>query len=220
MKRTLLIATLFAGLFISVNAQAANPISAFEGQRLFISHCQLCHGPDAKGNGPLAQNLGINPVDLTRTIRSRSETMLRRIISGQGGPTVTGRDRHNLLTDAMPDWGKVFSDDQIDALIAYLKYLGTAKHNLMGDPRQGYELYQQYCAVCHGEDGYGDGVMTQIMDLEPMDHTNPVVMNSMSNEELITAILEGNGEYMPAWNGILERDEVEALVSYIRLLTQ
>jgi len=56
--------------------------------------------------------------------------------------------------------------------------------------------------------------------MEPLDHTNPNVMNKMSNEEVIEAILDGNGEYMPAWKGILNRDEIDALVSYIRLLTQ
>ena len=62
--------------------------------------------------------------------------------------------------------------------------------------------------------------MTQILEMEPLDHTNPVVMNHMTNDDMIAAILSGNGEYMPAWEGILNRDEVEALVSYIRLLTQ
>jgi mono/diheme cytochrome c family protein len=146
--------------------------------------------------------------------------MLRTIISGEGGLIVTGRDRHIILTDAMPNWGEVFSDQQIDALIAYMRFLGSAKHELLGDPEKGALLYRKYCAVCHGEEGYGDGVMTRLIDLEPADHTNSVTMNRLSNEELIAFILEGNGEYMPAWEGILERDEVEALVSYIRLLSQ
>ncbi len=207
-------------MFAVASTYAASPNSAYEGQRIFASHCQLCHGPDGKGAGPLATNLGLTPTDLTRTIRSRSDTILRKIISGEGGPTIVGRDRHNILTDAMPNWGKVLSDQQIDALIAYMRYLGTSKHELLGDPMKGASLYGKYCAVCHGEEGYGDGVMTQILDIEPLDHTNPVVMNSMSNEELIKAIMAGNGEYMPGWKGLLSKEDVEALVSYIRLMTQ
>ncbi len=217
-------ASVFIAFFVSIlmasSANAASPNSAYEGQRIFASHCQLCHGPDGKGGGPLASNLGLTPTDLTRTIRSRSDTILRKIISGEDGPTISGRDRHNILTDAMPNWGKVLSDQQIDALIAYMRYLGTSKHELLGDPLLGAELYGNYCAVCHGEEGYGDGVMTQILDMEPLDHTNPVAMNPMTNEELIQAIMTGNGEYMPGWEGLLSQEDVEALVSYIRLLTQ
>lgn len=208
------------GLIPLVSAYAIDPTTAYEGQRLFVSHCLLCHGADGKGDGPLAQNLDLNMIDLTLTVRARGETMLRTIISGDGGPMVTGRDGHNILTDAMPNWGEVFTDAQIDALIAYLRFLGTAEHELLGDPEKGALLYKKYCAVCHGEEGYGDGPMTKLIDLEPADHTNSETMNRLSNEDLITYILEGNGEYMPGWEGILDQEEIEALVSYIRLLSQ
>lgn len=62
--------------------------------------------------------------------------------------------------------------------------------------------------------------MTKLIDLEPADHTNSETMNRLSNEDLITYILEGNGEYMPGWEGILDQEEIEVLVSYIRLLSQ
>ena len=120
----------------------------------------------------------------------------------------------------MPEWKDVLSDAQIEALIAYLRFLGRSKHPMMGDPERGFVLYQRYCQACHGEEGMGDGVMTQLIDMNPSDHSNPNEMDRVSNDKLIRYILEGEGEYMPAWKGILARDEVEALVSYIRLLTQ
>lgn len=220
MTRFLAFITLCFGLLLAVPSFAADPVSAYEGQRLFVSHCMICHGPDGKGGGPLAKNLGLTPVDMTRTLRSRSDTILKKIISGEGGQTISGRDRHNVLTDAMPNWGEVLSESQIEALIAYLRFLSTAKHEMMGDPVKGQDLYQKYCAVCHGLEGYGDGVMTRILELEPMDHTDPVVINKMSNDEIADAIKEGDGQYMPGWDGILDDDEIEALVTYIRLLTQ
>jgi len=217
--KTILLLTLYLLLAIN-NSFAQDSVSAFEGQRLFVSHCMICHGIDGKGNGPLASNLELNPVDLTRTLRSRSDTILRKIISGDGGQTISGRDRHNVLTDAMPNWGTVLTDSQITALISYLRFLSTSKHDLMGDPTMGMNLYQKYCSICHGDNGYGDGIMTQILDIEPLDHTDPVVINAMTNKELFNAIEIGNGEYMPAWKDILKKHEIEALVSYIRLLTQ
>ena len=199
---------------------SANPPPAYEGRRLYVSYCQLCHGTGGKGDGPLAKKMQISPADLTTTVRSRSDTILMKIITGEGRQTITGRDRHNLLSDAMPEWKDIFSESQVRALIAYLRFLGSTRHELMGDPEVGLRLYQKYCQVCHGVEGDGDGIMTTLTGIKPMDHTNPNETNAFDNEELIKAILDGEGRFMPAWRGILSQSDVEALVSYIRLLSR
>ena len=218
MKRFFAIVT-FISLLGGMTNALATPAPAYEGRRLFVSYCQLCHGPMGKGDGPLAKKMMISPADLTTTVRARSDTILKKIITGQGRQTITGRDRHNLLSDTMPEWSGVFSGTQVEALIAYLRFLSTSKHHLMGDPETGFKIYQQYCAVCHGEEGGGDGVMTRLMDLQPMDHSNPNNMRPFSNDDLIRTIRQGKGRYMPAWKGVLNQTEIEALVSYIRLLS-
>ncbi|MEN8207597.1 MAG: c-type cytochrome [Pseudomonadota bacterium] len=219
MKNIIHAMVLLTLIAMSIHAASASPPPAYEGRRLYVSYCQLCHGTDGKGGGPLAKAMQISPADLTTTIRSRSDTILTKIITGEGRQTITGRDRHNLLSEAMPDWKDVFSESQVRALIAYLRFLGSAKHDLMGDPEVGLQLYQKYCQVCHGVEGDGDGIMTNLMGMMPMDHTNPNETNSLDNEELVESILDGQGRFMPAWRGILSQDDVEALVSYIRLLS-
>jgi cbb3-type cytochrome c oxidase subunit III len=201
------------------DSEAVNLPAAFEGQRLYVSYCQLCHGTDGKGDGPLAKAMKISPANLNTTVRSRSDTILTKIITGKGKQTITGRDRHNILSEAMPEWSDVFSESQVKALIAYLRFLGRSKHELMGDPELGMQLYQKYCQVCHGVEGDGDGIMTNLIGMMPMDHTNPNETNSMTNEEIVNSILDGKKRYMPAWRGILNQNDVEALVSYIRLLS-
>ena len=193
--------------------------AAFEGRRLYVSYCQLCHGTDGRGDGPLAKAMKISPADLNTTVRSRSDTILIKIITGEGRQTITGRDRHNLLSDAMPEWKDVFSRSQVKELIAYLRFFGRSKHELMGDPELGMKLYQKYCQVCHGVEGDGDGIMTSLMGIMPMDHTNPNETESLSNKEISNSILDGKNRFMPAWRGVLSQDDVEALVSYIRLLS-
>ena len=214
-------ATVFMTLLaVSTPEVSANPPPAYEGRRLFVSYCQLCHGVDGKGDGPLAKTMKISPADLSTTVRSRSDTILTKIITGEGRQTITGRDRHNILSEAMPEWKDVFDESQVKALISFLRFLGRSKHDLMGDPDAGSELYRKYCHVCHGEEGDGDGIMTELMGITPMDHTNSNETNSLSNEELVESILDGKGKYMPAWRGILNQGDVEGLVSYIRLLSQ
>jgi cbb3-type cytochrome c oxidase subunit III len=209
---------------VSVPEAVAEPFedklpAAFEGRRLYVSYCQLCHGTDGKGDGPLAKAMKISPANLNTTVRSRSDTILTKIITGEGRQTITGRDRHNLLSEAMPEWKDVFTESQVKALIAYLRFLSRSKHDLMGDPELGMELYQKYCQVCHGVEGDGDGIMTSLMGIMPMDHTNPNETNSLSNKEITDSILDGKKRFMPAWRGILNQNDVEALVSYIRLLS-
>jgi len=184
-----------------------------------VSYCQLCHDARGTGHGALAKEMKLKITDLTTTVRSRSDTILKKIISGEGKQVISGRDRHNILSEAMPNWKGVFTDRQIDALIAYLRFLGNSKYGLMGDPVKGRDLYQQYCQVCHGEDGDGEGILTKLIKIHPADHTNSTEMDEFSNEQLLDNILTGKGKYMPAWEGILTRQEVEQLVSYIRLLS-
>ena len=219
MKAINLIVILLIIQIISPPLSLANPPPAYEGRRLYVSYCQLCHGSDGRGDGALAKAMGIKPADLTTTVRSRSDTILTKIISGNGRQTITGRDRHNILSDAMPEWKDIFTAAQIKSLIAYLRFIGSAKHELMGDPKVGFELYQQYCQVCHGVEGDGDGIMTRLMGIMPMDHTNPNETNRLSNQDLAKSILEGKGRFMPAWHNILSQSDVEALISYIRLLS-
>ena len=208
------------GLIVATapNVFAASP-QAYEGRRLYISYCQLCHGVDGKGDGPLARAMEISPADLRTTVRSRSDTILTKIITGEGRQTITGRNRHNLLSEAMPEWKDVFDKSQVSALIAYMRFLSRSNHELVGDPELGMQLYQKYCQVCHGEEGDGDGIMTGLMGISPMDHTNPNETNQLSNEILADSILDGKGRYMPAWRGVLTQEDVDALVSYIRLLS-
>ena len=219
MKHTICNLLLLSLLAFSACKAFANPPAAYEGRRLFVSYCLLCHGSDGKGNGPLAKAMKISPADLTTTVRTRSDTILTKIITGEGKQTITGRDRHNLLSEAMPEWKNLFSQPQVKALIAYLRFLSSKRHDLMGDPEVGMKLYQTYCQVCHGEEGDGDGIMTNLIGTMPMDHTNSNETNQLSNAELASSILDGKGRYMPAWRGILSQTDVEGLVSYIRLLS-
>jgi mono/diheme cytochrome c family protein len=111
-------------------AQRAGPpkerlIASIQGPALYRAYCAACHGPEAKGNGPVASTLKIAPADLTRISARNGGTFplmrIERIISGE-----EERRGHG----AMPAWGPVFSEvdrDQdlgrvrIDNLARYLR---------------------------------------------------------------------------------------------------
>ena len=58
----------------------------------------------------------------------------------------------------------------------------------MGDPEVGLQLYRKYCQVCHGVEGDGDGIMTKLMGITPMNHTNQNVTDRLDNEDLVSYI--------------------------------
>ena len=77
----------------------------------FLGLCADCHGADAKGNGPLAENLSKAPPDLTR-IKQRSngefdkKAVFDRIL-GLSTP-----DFHGTLE--MPIWGDWLMDETLE----------------------------------------------------------------------------------------------------------
>ena len=106
-------------------AQELSPeVQAGMGKATFRHYCQSCHGPEARGDGPVAQYLKPKPADLTR-IRERnkgefpSDAVYAAIAGGQ---PVKGHG-----TSEMPVWGEAFhqthsdeSDAQIEARITQL----------------------------------------------------------------------------------------------------
>jgi mono/diheme cytochrome c family protein len=50
---------------VPANPVAADPTSIARGAELFRINCSMCHGPQAKGNGPVSIYLQNKPADLT-----------------------------------------------------------------------------------------------------------------------------------------------------------
>jgi mono/diheme cytochrome c family protein len=111
-------------------ADSVKLIDSIQGPNLYKAYCAVCHGPNAKGDGPMAMVLKTAPSDLTR-ISSRNGGMfplakVRQIIAGEE-PRAAGHG-----TRQMPIWGPIFSQvawDQdlgrvrVDNLARYLESL-------------------------------------------------------------------------------------------------
>lgn len=77
---------------------------------------------------------------------------------------------------------------------------------LAGDVAAGRVLYQQYCSMCHGPQGKGNGPAAAAMNPKPRDHTDGQYMNALSAAHLTTVIGEGGAAVqrsplMPSWKG-------------------
>jgi len=138
-------AALFCGVFCGIlagqnkqskkqadSADGVHLIDSIQGPNLYKAYCAVCHGPNAKGDGPMAMSLKTAPADLTRISARNGGTFplakVRRIIAGEETlPAGHG-------TKEMPTWGPIFSQvawDQdlgrvrVDNLARYLETLQT-----------------------------------------------------------------------------------------------
>lgn len=75
-----------------------------QGRALFRTHCATCHGADAKGQGPLAGALVLQPVDLTAlAVRNGGDFPLQRVLK-----RIDGTDPLVSHGSPMPVYGPYF----------------------------------------------------------------------------------------------------------------
>jgi mono/diheme cytochrome c family protein len=73
--------------------------------------------------------------------------------------------------------------------------------------RRGNRLFQENCALCHGERGDGRGVRREGLTSSPRDFTDPAWRTRTSPRRAFFAIREGlRGTAMPSWKALSERD--------------
>jgi mono/diheme cytochrome c family protein len=108
----LFVAAYPTSFFTSPTEFAATAIA--HGARLFATNCVVCHGVEARGDGPAARPLPLAPADLTAAhFRAHSDGELYWFIS-QGFATHEG-------TVTMPGLARVLSSEAIWHLIDYLR---------------------------------------------------------------------------------------------------
>ncbi len=84
------------------------------------------------------------------------------------------------------------------------------------------QVYDFYCAQCHGVDGKGRGInVTKDFATNPRDFTDSSEMEKRSDDDLRGVIKDGGpsiskSALMPPWGSTLSPAEVEGLVAYIR----
>lgn len=105
------------------------------------------------------------------------------------------------------------SDEEIWNLLAYLWMENLDQASIQA----GGEIYQSFCAACHGPAGGGDGVMADYFTDPPVanftDLTSMATVNSVILEGKI--LRGGMGTGMPYWGTILTEEEINAVSDYL-----
>ena len=99
--------------------------------------------------------------------------------------------------------------------------LGTPLWGWAQSAAEGQKLYMTHCSSCHGDKGRGDGAAGKALPVKPADHTDGNLMNSFTDEFLVTIISKGGAavgksSFMPAWGGVLKDNQLQDLLAYLR----
>jgi DMSO reductase family type II enzyme heme b subunit len=211
------------------------------GSQVYFTNCFYCHGALLDGNGHFAE--GFNPIPTNfqdvGTIAQLQEAFLfwRLATGGPGLPKES-----TPWNSAMPVWHEMLNENEIWQVITFLyDYVGQVPR--MSAPKvskavismkdkiqsqrakmTGAEIYLFRCAVCHGEEGDGDGIAAEFLYPKPRDFTNGIFKYKTSpgelparDEDLFNTIKYGlTGTSMPAWKTLLTDEQINRLIPVIK----
>lgn len=102
---------------IAILLLSATVVSTYgqDAKQLYEQTCAVCHGTEGKGDGPTSKVLQPKPADLTTVLKGKDDTYLSKVIR-EGGASV-GK------SPLMPSYQDVFSKEQIQGLIQYVRKL-------------------------------------------------------------------------------------------------
>jgi len=218
---------------------AADSQNVARGHETYLVYCAMCHGEWGEGDGPLAGQLRDQAGVVAARLNDRSRlaeigrTEVVRVIERGGAHT----GRSNL----MPPWGERIPRERIEEIADFVMKLpdlspgtppSTIAHYLEAPPGsapEGRRLYVQYCVLCHGPNGRGDGIYADTLrarnNIPPRDLTDSLYFRKKTDQELYVTIALGGGHggksvFMPIWIVTLPPDQIKDLVSYVRAISR
>ncbi len=211
------------------------------GQDIYYSNCFFCHGDLMDGDGMYGDAFNPRPINFqdVGTIAQLEESFLFwRVATGGPGLPKEGTP----WKSAMPVWHEMLNEDDIWNVITYLyDYVGqvprmwdaeqsktvTGLKNKLIKEREamnGKELYQFRCAVCHGDEGMGDGIAADKLYPRPRDFSLGMFKYKTSpgtlpprDEDILETIRDGlKGTGMPGWSSLMSEEQMASLIPVIK----
>jgi mono/diheme cytochrome c family protein len=121
----LVLAAVVAAAQPTVKTVKPGPTSPTSGKDMFAEYCAVCHGTDAKGNGPAAPALKKKPADLTQlAARNQGKFPAERVsLYIEGAESVTAHG-----TREMPIWGEVFKSMAANPDVAKIRVVNLTDY--------------------------------------------------------------------------------------------
>lgn len=185
------------------------------GKRLFLSACVSCHDHGRVDNpGAVWES---RPLSYPRDAYCSSchQDNPNSAPKGANHPQRPATHTFSAPDGSVPVRSPQSGTDRVSA--AYLVHdQRPALHNPTPLELRGETLFQKNCAFCHAADGSSKSWIGSFLEPHPRDLTSAQQMQGMTRERLARSIAEGlPGTSMPAWNQVLDANDIGALIAYI-----
>ena len=88
---------------------------------------------------------------------------------------------------------------------------------------RGRQVYKHYCAICHGDEGQGNGFNSTNLAVPPRDFSNAQFWREATDERLLLAVSKGGtaigkSVLMPAWGRTLTDRQMRDVAVFLHTL--
>lgn len=203
-------ATLLIQGVVFTDASAANGISGDRAKKIYQENCSVCHGDKGDGQSRASGGLQPPPRDFT-TLDAALELdrarMIKSVTDGRPGTAMVGH-RGRL------------SEDEISAVVDFVR-TNFMKSPIGENPvakHPGRKLYEQNCAVCHGDKGNTAVWAQNGLNPPPRNFTNELARQELTTERMVKSVTEGRpGTAMMSFTKKLSAKEIQLVVNYIQV---
>ena len=186
-------------------------LSLAVGHRIYQKECAFCHGPTGHADTDAARVLKppprnfADPIEMARVDDGRMYAAIKLGVPGT----------------AMASWANLMTPAEIIDVMRYVRSLQEPLPDVVTpellDVEVGGNIYKQYCVTCHGTKGDANTPIGQVLVPRPRNFTDPQGMANLSDQQMAATISQGKpGTAMAAWGGILNTQDIERVIRYIR----
>jgi cytochrome c oxidase cbb3-type subunit 3 len=91
-------------------------------------------------------------------------------------------------------------------------------HSPTTDLELGKKIYSDRCKACHGDRGDGQTFATNALNPPPKNFTTVTSRRELTRKRMTRSITQGRpGTAMMPWKDVLSKNEIRAVVGYIRM---
>lgn len=173
------------------------------GAETYSSACATCHGVQGEGTvGPALRGTSLDNDVLTKTIiRGVPGTAMMAWGDEDGGPLK--KHQINDLVTLIKNWG------DIPQTVTHTEQTTPKVTERESGETDGSSIFATRCAACHGKNREG------ISGLAPA--LTPGSLAALTDDQISDTIANGRtGTAMPPFKGMINPDEIDALLQFIK----
>jgi len=235
LKSLSLVPVMFLVLTTDLSAKNGGEVkpSLALGAAIFKEHCVLCHGNMGYGDGILPLSLKKYPSTNLHESRYGTDLPSLRTAIRYGGSQNYNNTFSGVMSNEMPPWGRELSYEQIESVAWFIQalrkepkkaadFLKKIEINSIISIKKGKLLYKNYCSLCHGQNGEGNGELAKVMkDASPVN----LQLSQVNDQYLKEIIVKGGAAIdrsprMPPWGQQLTEAEIDSIILYIKTLRE